>query len=698
MNPIVKQAIDFTNVYKQYKDAPLPIREAMCYQAQYPALLTPVKAEDLFAGRGSIGRITYMGSVWWMGTPAHTPEFPVEGKQGGYCFDFTAKYSPNFSTEERAQLSELHNFWLHETSMSKTHAHTKCRDGVGFLFANDLDKLVSKGFPGLKQDVAAMPDGDFKTGLLLVLETMIDVCQYYKTCAQEVGNDFVAKNLEAIINHAPKTLAEALQLILIFELLTHEKHYELCRPDVALGDIYTHQLENGELSEEEAVKLLCGFYQMIFEYGEKTVCRFIMGGKYRRNPKNADNFIIPALKAEAQHKKVIPQVSIRHYKGFDPTILKLAYDTINETGTFPTLYNDDAIIPGVAEAFDVSYEDAKKYYPLGCGEFILAHHSPAILIAGWDVPRMADTAMRGSNATTYDELYSAVLAQMQLEANALAEYHMLVCKKHNEDSAFLAGSLLTYDCIERNKPLFDSGVRYNGACVMAHGFSNAADGLAAIKKLVFEEKKYTLQEIITALNANFVGYETLHNDLKNVPKFGNDNDATDSIIVRLWKDMSIAAKKAGKEVGFEFFTVSSVNPGGYWMGWGMGATADGRLAQQAYAIGNAPTAGVDKSGLTAMMNSVLKTDPANGGSVTNIKLSREFFTKERVKFEALFDTYWASGGLQANITIVSKGDLEAAMKEPEKYPHLIVRIGGWSARFIDLDDFTQKEILKRTLH
>jgi pyruvate-formate lyase len=130
----------------------------------------------------------------------------------------------------------------------------------------------------------------------------------------------------------------------------------------------------------------------------------------------------------------------------------------------------------------------------------------------------------------------------------------------------------------------------------------------------------------------------------------------------------------------------------------MSATADGRRKGVSYAIGNAPTAGFDKNGLTALMNSIIKTDPVNGGSVTNFKISREFFTGEREKFEALFLTYWVNGGLQANVTIVNKGDLEAAMKEPEKFPHVLVRLGGWTARFIDLERHIQEEILKRTLY
>jgi len=260
------------------------------------------------------------------------------------------------------------------------------------------------------------------------------------------------------------------------------------------------------------------------------------------------------------------------------------------------------------------------------------------------------------------------------------------------------GSLLMENCIESGKPIMSGGARYNGACIMGHGFSNAGDALTAIKTLVYDQKKHTIDEIITALDANFEGFESLQKDLLSAPKYGNDNEEVDNTVMHFWRYITEASRKAGKENGLDFLTVSSVNPGGYHIGYAMGATADGRNSRQPYAIGNAPNAGSDKNGITALMNSVLRTDPVNGGSITNFKISRDFFAKERVKFESLFGAYWADGGLQANITILNKGDLEAAMKEPEKYPHLLVRLGGWTARFIDLDSFTQHEILRRTLY
>ena len=698
MNPIITQAINFTETFKRYKDAPTPIREAHCFGTQYPALLQEIRETDMYAGRATDKRIVYVGSVWWFAVPAFSPQNWVEGKQGGYCFDFSAPFNLAQNDEEKTVLEELAEFWKTESTMAKIYAKTDVRDGVGFLFANNLDKLVQGGLPGLVAEVTAMPESDFRTGLLMVLNTVKDVCRHFQKQAEEKGRADIAANLNAIIDHAPKTLVQALQLILIYELLSHEKHYELNRLDVALGDIYVNELDSGAITEEEAIQQILAFYQLIHEYGERTVCRLILGGKHRRNEANADRFTIAALKAEQLHKQVIPQVSLRIHEGTNPDILSLAYETISIAGTFPTLYNDEAVIDGVAGAFDVSLEEAKKYYPLGCGEFILAHNSPAILCVGWDVPRMVDVGMRESRAATYDELYQAVLKEVDRQAMVLAHYHKLLIDTNGADCSFLMGSLLMENCIESGKPIMSGGARYNGACIMGHGFSNAGDALTAIKTLVYDQKKYTIDEIITALDANFEGFESLQKDLLSAPKYGNDNEEVDNTVMHFWRYITEASRKAGKENGLDFLTVSSVNPGGYHIGYAMGATADGRNSRQPYAIGNAPNAGSDKSGITALMNSVLRTDPVNGGSITNFKISRDFFAKERVKFESLFGAYWADGGLQANITILNKGDLEAAMKEPEKYPHLLVRLGGWTARFIDLDSFTQHEILRRTLY
>jgi len=700
INPIIAQAVEFTDTYKKYKDAPIPIREAMCLKVIYPGLHPGFREGDIFAGRCVENHIVHAGCMRWYDMPDVPYGNNSGGKHGGYCFDFGALYRLECTDEERKILEELDAFWRVHSNMAiiRSHPDNEFKHSCGFLNPNDLDKLVRKGLPGIKDEVTAMQESDFRTGLLLALEAVTDHCRFYLKTAEETGNDFIAKNISALLEKAPSIVAEALQLILIIEQVSHERHCEMFRLDVALGDIYAKEIDEGTITEEQVIKYIRAFYEMINENGDVTVCRLVMGGKGRRNAGNADRFIKAALKAEQLHKRVTPQVTIRLYEGMDPEILKLSYDTINETGTFPLLYNDDAIIPGVAEAFDVSLEEAENYYPVGCGEFALAPNSACMLITDWNVPVTVLEGIRECNGESFEELYKTVIGKIKTYAGKLARYVRLVIDIHNKNNAFLMASLLTNDCLSRNKPALDGGARYIGVSIMGHGYTNAADGLTAIKKVVFNEKKYTLAEVIQALDANFEGYDNIRKALQDAPKYGNDNDEADMMLSNLWRDMSFASSSAGKEFGLDFHTMASANPGGYALGMASGATADGRLKETPYAICNAPTAGNDKNGLTAMMNSIIKTYPANGGPITNIKVSREFFTSQREKFDALFGAYWSGGGQQANIAIVNKGDLEAALKRPENYPNLLVRLGGWTARFIDLERHIQEEIITRTLY
>jgi len=699
---MVTQAVEITETYKKYKDAPIAIREAMCNKVQYPGLLPGPSEGDIFAGRCRQRRIVHVGTFSFFGMPNYTPDDPerigTAGKNGGYCFDFSALYTMPLTVEEKVIVKELDAFWRSESNQAIVRANTDIEFDTGFSGATDLDMVVKRGLPGIIEDVNVMPDGDFRDGLLLILESVMDVCRFYLKSAQENGQEDIVAIISGIMNHAPASVAEALQLILIFELLFHERHYEVYQLDVALGDIYAKEIDEGTITQEQGIALIRAFYEMINENGDVTVCRLVMGGKGRRNAKNADRFIEAALIATQLHQRVTPQVTLRIYGDMNPDILTLAYDTVRETGTFPLIYNDDAILEGVAKAFGVSLKEAEGYYPVGCGEFILAPHGPALLITNWNIPKTVDEAMRSCEAKTFEELYETFLAHVDKHAARLANYVKLVIETHNKKNAFLMASLLINDCIARNKPLLDGGARYIGVSVMGHGYTNSADGLIAIKKLVYEDKKYTLAQMLTALDANFAGYEEMHKEILALPKYGNDDVEVDMMVKKIWQDVGNAARKAGLACGLDFHTLASANPSGHFMGKAMCATPDGRLKGAAYAICNAPTSGNDKNGLTALMNSVIRGTPENGGATTNFKITKELITKERGKFEALFAAYWAGGGQQASFAILNKGDLEAARKEPEKYPNLMVRLGGWTARFVELEPFIQEEILARTLH
>lgn len=741
LSRLVAQAVDFTETYKKHQHEPIPIREARCLQAQYPAIIRDLRPEDTFAGRKPLDMIVYFGTIWWHAYPEWRRGEKVEGKQGGYCVNFSALDNYAKTKEDNKALTKVLDFWEKECSLAKIRKVwddelKNCFLGnasVGFCMAFDFDRLLLRGIPGLIEDINARKlllkkkggDKEFLDGLLIMLEVFRDTCRHYEKQAKELAKKTklpkdkkrlmkTAETLDAITNGAPKTFREAIQLLWLYLLLGSGKHIEPGRLDIYLGDFYVNDIDQGVITKDEAMELILALWNVINENGEFAVSRVVIGGKGRRNEKNADRFAFAALEATRRLKKVTPQLTFRFYDGQDPALFSKALDVVGENGVFPMFYNDDTNIPGAAKSLGVSRKTAENYHPLGCGEYMLSCCSPSLLDSAWSVPLSLDASLHngmssdgrkiGPNtgaAKTFDSfnmLYEAFLAQVDYAIDLSARIYQGICKGHQKENTFLFASLLTDDCLERGKPIFDGGVRYLGGCEMGHGFTNAADSLTAIKKIIFKDKLMKLPELVKILDNDFAGREDVRKILLDAPKFGNDQDDADKMLVGMWKRIHKSAKTAGKKYGLDFLVVSSVNPGGYGMGKDCGATADGRKKAEPFAIGNAPTAGFDKNGLTALFNSIAKVDPAHGGATTNVKLSRDFFTNERSKLEMLFKVYFKKGGMQANVTVVNKDDLQSALKAPEKYSHVMVRLGGWSARFIDLEPMIQEEIIRRTLY
>ncbi|MDX2111055.1 MAG: pyruvate formate lyase family protein [Verrucomicrobiota bacterium] len=753
LHPSVRQAIHFTETYQQHKGSAPAIREAACLRTQFPALLSPIEHGDLFAGGHIRDRITYIGSIWW----AMMPSKRGPGKQGGYCFDFAAATRFPRTPADKEAIAALESYWSTECTWSRISQtwdpdmHRFLRDdsqiaggGSGFVVPLELDRLLQLGIPGilaairerlhLAQQAGEKEESDFLIGLNTAMEVLVDCCRHYaaqaSTLAADPSTDSTERAnltrmstcLSALETRPPQSLYEAIQLWWLYSVLACGLHIEGWRIDGALGDFYAADIDSGRLTEDEAIELICGLWKMFLKHSDPAVSRVLVGGRGRRNEPAADRFALGAMEATRRLHQVIPQLTLRFYSGQNPRLLSKAYDVLGEGCTFPMLYNDDINIPGVARALNVSEKLAERYYPLGCGEYLIGGATPSLLSVGWSVPKSLEAALFGgtdsqgremgpANDTafgSFDDLWQAFHQQLGHAADYGSRVHAKNLALAPGDCSFLLGSLFLDDCLQRGRGILDGGARHKGGCIMGHGFSNTADALVAIKHLVFNEAAsptpkqgkggITMTELREALKQNFSGYEDLRRRLLSMPKFGNDHEEVDAMLVRLWQEISALTAAAGTRVGLDFLTVSSVNPGGYYMGVFCGASPDGRLAGEPFAIGNAPTAGADTHGLTALLNSVAKVDPANGGATTNIKLAKNLFSANRVKLEALFTAYWKRGGMQATVTVVNQAELEDAVIHPERYPHLLVRLGGWSARFIDLSKEIQQEILRRTLH
>lgn len=737
-NDLLSMGLDFTETYKKYKNAHPSIREINCLKVMFPHVLGDIRPEDKFAGRdhnyGPIG-------------------FVPEGNGHGHNINGYVYYCDEEFLDEEIQrlkpndgmaqkLEEARCFWRNENTKTKTRrSYPKAmaealpsdnfsgEPGIGFplyriggIYLN-YEKLVKLGVPGMEQEVRRYKDSARENGgdvelynsMEMTLQLFKDICEFYAKQADGMGKFDLASTLMKIRISKPETLREAIQLSWMYNIVSGAMNYG--RMDVYLGDFYTHDIDSGLITEEEALGMLTALWQLIAD--RKTIWngRVIIGGMGRNNEPNADRFALAAIEATRRVKEIEPQLSLRFYDGMNPLVINKALEAIGEGRTYPMLYNDDVNVGAVSKAFEVSIDEALQYMPFGCGEYVLDHRSfgtpsgvinltkvlEVVLNNGKDPLSGKSMGIETGDAkkfTDFNELLEAYKKQVTYTVEALAEQEELEYKIAGENASFLFLSLLYDDCLEKGKGLFSGGIRYLGGTLETYGNTNAADSLTAIKTLVYDEKKITMEKLLEILNANFAGYEKERMLLLAAPKFGNDDAVADDVAKMHHEFICNLIRNQKKRTNLHSYLAVIINNStNTTFGLYTGASPDGRKAGEPLANANMPSAGSDKNGITAVMNSQVKLNPSiHAGSVQNVKFSKELFTGSLNTVKALLQTYFGNGGTQSMITVVNRGELEIAMKEPEKYRHVFVRVGGFSARFVELDRDVQLEILSRTLY
>lgn len=736
--------LHFTETYRRYREAPAALREARCLAAQAPALFQPIEEGDLLAGRIRPPLVGFSPDEW--GTCAfgyyHLPQAIREAAQ-----------EHGLGPEMRARAEEMIAFWDEESTAAKLRrayppemARYLPEDdwmnthGVAFplyrLTGGTVDngKLVRLGLPGLRAEVEerrqqAEADGEDTAlfeGMAIALGVLAGVCRRYEAEARALAATepnparhdellTLAEALAAIQTAPPRSLREAAQLVWLYALVGDIRNYG--RMDVYLGDFLARDLEAGVLTEGEALRLLQSLWQLMAERETRVHNRVIVGGLGRPNEASADRFALLAMEATRTVLEPEPQLSLRFHEGQDPALYQKALDVIAEGRTFPILYNDEVNVPAVMAAFGFGREEAEQYVPFGCGEYILEHRSfgtpsgvinllkalEVTLRDGTDPMTGREMGLalgRFEDFETFEDLWEAYAAQVEHFVRLMAEQEALAYKVAGREAPFLFLSMLYDDSLERGRAIFEGGIRYLGGTLETYGNANAADSLTAIKELVYDRKLLTPEELLAALDADFEGHARVRRMLQQAPKYGNDDDRADAMLVRVHEHVCTVTREQAARVGLHSYLVVVINNAantllGHWTA----ASADGRRAATPMNNGNAPSSGNDRKGMTALLNSMVKPRAdIHAGAVQNLKFSPELFRTRRPELEALLGTYFEKGGAQAMITVVRRGDLEAAMERPEEFGHLFVRVGGFSARFVDLGRDVQREILDRTLY
>lgn len=724
----------YTETHKAASALSKEEREVACLRVLYPALLRSIEPQDLIAGRLDFlpigfGCVTSVGGV------------------GHYCvFHKLTKFKEQLPQSEHPRVDALYAYWLDHDLKTK-YCNDALKDDIVGMFIDcdypliatarlsgmmlDYRTLMKLGIGGLRSRITALQkekgDNAFYRASLECLDLFGTCCDALKEKAQRDLTSADAARaadlcrmidaLDKIKSDAPETFYEALQLFWLYALLAGVINYG--RMDDVLGTYLKHDLDSGLLNEDEAFRLLRSLWTMIENRRTTVNGRIITGGRGRRDPEAADTFTRIAMKVAQSCRYVEPQFTLRMDRNTPEDIFDAALDTIGQGATYPTLYNDDVNVPAVMHAMRVDETTAEQYVPFGCGEFVIQGQSTGTPNTCINLLKLLQISLNGGidpmdgvdksdgvsllpaeELTSFDSLYAQYkrLLDHYFDLSIAAQkrsYEIM-----NEEVSFLFTSILMDDCLGRGKALLDGGVRYLGGTNETYGNINASDSLAAIREVVFEKKLTTLPALRDAANADFEGQEWLRRQLWEAPKYGNDDDRADALANDLFQFVANGIRDRGIAAGMQYYLiVISNNQLNTEWGRRTAASYDGRHKGQFMNPANNPQGGANHSGPTAMLNSLAKFDAGlHGGSVQNIKFTPDFFNNRREVIKQMFRVYFARGGCHLMVTVVDHGVLEDAVKHPENYRDLIVRVSGFSAVFVNLEPDIQKELMSRVLY
>ena len=492
----------------------------------------------------------------------------------------------------------------------------------------DDDKLVRMGIPGLRDEVKRKQkengESSFYTALLMMLDTVCLAADTYRQQAERLADAEpeyreallkTAHTLKHIQIQAPENFQEGLQLYWLYSVISDQMNTG--RMDVFLGDLYVHDLEAGILDEEGAIALLTSLYQQYLFINKVHDTRVIIGGKGRRNEANA------VLETSRRVKDVVPQLTLRYYRGMNEEVLNKALLVVGEGCSFPLLYGDDTNIPAVMKLYGISEEEAEQYIPAGCGEYVIEATSTGTPNCGFNLQKAVELVLHNGDDAymkcqagprtgepeelgTFDQFWEAyrkqVEPEMLREAWGEAECYYTAA----ENAGYLQLSLLMNDCLERGRAMLSGGVRYMNGAPEIVGMVTAADSMTAIKKYVYDEKRFTLRQVKDMLDCNFEGFEKERRLFLNAPKYGNNDDRVDQLaadLVHIF--MSYIKGNHTYRGGIPTTSILTITSNVVY-GKNTGSTPDGRKGGQPFAPGANPMHHRDSHGAIASLASVAK--------------------------------------------------------------------------------------------
>jgi len=545
----------------------------------------------------------------------------------------------------------------------------------------------------------------------------------------------IAANCDVVPAHKPQTYYQAIQHYWFTHLAvtTELNPWDAYSPghfDQHLGPFYAKDVEDGILTRDQALELMeclwVKFYNQpappkvgVTLKESSTYTDFANINTGGITPEGEDgvnevSYII--LDCMDEMRLVQPNSNVQISRKNPQKFLKRACEVAREGWGQPAFYNTEAIIQELMNA-GKSLEDARKGGCSGCVETGAFGNEAYILQGYFNLPKIFELTLFNGvdqrtgkqlgpqtgdarNFKSFDELWDAYTKQINYFLNIKVQGSNVIEELFARYMPVPFLSILTNDCIARGKDYNAGGARYNTSVIQGVGTGTITDCLAAVKYNVYDNQKFTMDELLTALKDNFVGHEDILNLVRNkTPKYGNDNDYADSLMKKIFNyfvdNVSARPNMRGGSYRVDMLPTTCH----VYFGQVMIASPNGRLCEKPVSEGISPEKGADVNGPTAVIKSCAKMDHLKtGGTLLNQKFTPETLAGEQGidNLANYIRTYFNMDGHHVQFNVVHKEVLQEAQKNPDDYKDLIVRVAGYSDHFRNLDKPLQDEIIDRT--
>lgn len=607
-------------------------------------------------------------------------ETPVILPEEQICFIRTVANIPDcFTEDEWKEIKQKH--YIHE---------------LGYMsnLSPDYEKIIVEGL--LKQRETA--DEYSRRSI----DAIIDLADRYKAEAQKQGRDDIAKTLECVPRYGATNFREALQMFRIVHYalwLEGNYHNTVGRFDKYMYPYFKKDMDAGVYTQESAQDLLDDFFLSFNKDSDTYVGvqqgdngqSMVLGGVDENGNEVFNDLSRMCLVASSHLLMIDPKINLRVNKNTPIEIYELGTQLTKAGLGFPQYSNDDIVIKGL-ERLGYEHKDAANYVTAACWEFIIPKVGADVAnIAALSYPKVIDTALHNDleKCATFDEFLNKVKTDIKAECDRITD--------SIKDLWFVPSPFMK---VMMSVDDISKGGKYNNFGVHGTGIATAADSLIAIKKYIYDEKRFTPAQLIKAVDEDFANDSEMLALLRyETPKMGQNNDEVDSLGVQLLSAFAdgLEGKKNCRGGIWRVGTGSAMYY--LWHAAEIGASPDGRRKGEPFGTNFSCSIFAKIPGPISVISSFSKPDfsrAINGGPLTLEFHAGMFNNEDSIeKVARLVKSFFDMGGHQLQLNAVNAAAMRDAQLHPENHRQLVVRIWGWSAYFVELDKEYQDHVLAR---